>query len=122
MRRLAVAAALMAAACGGEWTFPTAESDPREAHVLAETAHFAARLRVHVRGVVTDEVYVVIGTRGEPVPAAGWYSRGVAYYWRRELLRRDRAWGTALAAHEVCHARFFDHGPAHSACVEELLR
>lgn len=111
MRRLAVVlAGVLTAACGVERTLPTAGSYPREAHVLAQTAHFASRLHVNVRGVVTDEVYVVRGTNGEPVPAAGWYSRGVAYYWRRELLRRDEAFGTALAAHEVCHARFFDHG------------
>lgn len=120
MRAALVAAlALATLSCGSRWT-AVGPSDPREEHVLAETARFAAVLGVRIRGVVTEDIYAVKGSDGEPVPAAGWYESGVAYYWRPELLRRDLDFGTALAAHEVCHAISRRHDDKHAECVRRL--
>lgn len=94
--------------------------DPREQHVLDETARFASMLGVNVRGVLTDYVYNVRCTDGTMCPAAGWYADGRAYYWRPNLLKRDADYGTALAAHESCHALHKDDAGA-DRCASRLL-
>ena len=113
----------LAVGCGSVPTGPDS-GDPREAHVVAETARFAAALRVEVRGVVTDEVYMVPASvpsyQGQKVPAAGWYKDGVARYYRPVILERSLGYGTALAAHEVAHALFRDEAGA-DRCAALLL-
>ena len=94
--------------------------DPREQHVLDETARFAAILGVNVRGVLTDHVYNVRCSDGSMCPAAGWYADGKAYYWLPAILSHDDAYGTALAAHEVAHSLFHDESEA-DACASDLL-
>jgi len=94
--------------------------DPREQHVLDETTRFAGLLGVSVRGVLTDHVYNVRCSDGTMCPAAGWYADGRAYYWRPNLLKHDADFGTALAAHEVCHATNPDDVGA-DACAATLL-
>ncbi len=97
---------------------------PNEVHVLAETQRFAAALGVRVRGVITTHEYMVPAANprypGEKVQAAGWYKAGVAYYWRPVIRERDQVYGTALAAHEVCHARSQSDETA-DTCAAELL-
>jgi len=119
---LVVALALLVG-CGSVPTGPDS-GDPREDHILAETARFASMLRVKVRGVVTDEVYLVPPSvpayPGELVPAAGWYRDGVARYYRRQVLKQSLEYGSALAAHEVAHALFHDEAGA-SGCASMLL-
>ena len=98
--------------------------DPREAHVLSETDRFAGMLGVRVKAVVTDEVYSVLASNpkypGEKVPAAGWYNNGLIKYWRPVILERSMDYGTALAAHETCHALFKQEDGADS-CASRLL-
>ena len=109
--------------CGAVPTGPDS-GDPREAHILAETARFAAALRVSVRGVVTDQAYLVPAPKplftGEKVPAAGWYDDGIAYYYRPVVLRLTLESVSALAAHETCHALHRDEAGA-DRCAAELL-
>ena len=94
--------------------------DPREQHVLDETARFASILGVNVRGVITTHVYPVRQSDGTMGPAAGWYADGKAYYYRPKILSRDEAYGSALAAHECCHA--LHHGEAEAdTCAATLL-
>ena len=95
-------------------------SDPREQHVLDETARFAAILGVNVRGVLTDHVYNVRCSDGTICPAAGWYADGRVYFWRPAILSHDDAYGTALAAHEVAHSLFHDDAEA-DTCANNLL-
>jgi hypothetical protein len=89
--------------------------------VLAETSRVAAFLHVKVEGVVTDQKYIVDCSSpqypGEKCMAAGWYVGGKAYYWRKHLLTQDFAYGTAIAVHEVCHAKSYHHDKAHEACI-----
>jgi hypothetical protein len=87
--------------------------------VLAETSRVAAFLHVKVKGEVTDKLYVVdcSAKDGTKCYAAGWYAGGTAYYWRKHLLKQDFAYGTALAVHEVCHAKSYHHDKAHEACI-----
>lgn len=117
-RRVVAILALLVASC----VSPLAPTTPQEEHVLAETARFAEKLGKNVVGVLTDEVYSP-GTweNGTPQIAAGWYNAGKAYYYRPYLNTKDLAYGTQLAAHEVCHAKEWHHGPAHEACVQMLL-
>lgn len=121
MKHLALLLVAVMAGCGG--ISPAAPSgDPREDHVLAENDRFAAILHVNVRGELTDHVYTVTASDGNGTcPAAGWYNAGVAYYWRPNLLERDLAYGTALAAHEVCHAVSFAHDAKHATCIQSLV-
>ena len=122
----ALALAVLCWHCGSGITGVTGPSsgDPREEHVIAETARFASLLGVNVRGVVTDQEYLVPALHplypGEKVPAAGWYKDGEAYYWRPEVLRRTLAQGSALAAHETAHSLFKDEAGA-NACAALLL-
>ncbi len=104
--------------CGGT-TIVAPDGDPREQHVLDETARFAGILHVNIRGALTDHVYEVRCSDGTMCPAAGWYEGGTAYYWRPNLLERDLAYGTALAAHETCHALHHDEAGANE-CAEGL--
>lgn len=99
---------------------PTAPTDPKEGHVLAETGRFAALLRVDVHAEVTDRVHTVTCMDGTRCPAAGWYQDGRIEYYRPVILERDMAYGTALAAHEVCHAISIQHDPRHQACVDRM--
>jgi hypothetical protein len=126
-----VAAILLTVAlggCGGGSPFErvtgTPSGDPREDHVVAETARFAGMLGVRVRGVVTDVTYLVPAQAprypGERVPAAGWYAHGVAYYYRPVVLTRDAAYLTRLAAHETCHALHRSEEGA-NACAAGLV-
>lgn len=101
-----------------------------EAAVLEATSRHAATLGLNVRGQITDE------RCGE---AAGWYDRGVAYFYRPYLAtqatlgdepcsdpegRCERVGG--LAAHEVCHAaqqrasRAYSHDVYHWCCMKNL--
>lgn len=124
MRRVRLVACALVALCGCGGITPTAPSgDPREEHVLAETVRFATTLHVRVSGVLTDDIFWTTASdgSGDKVPAAGWYEHGTAYYWRPHLLKQDLAYGTALAAHEVCHAISFQHDAAHANCVRGLL-
>lgn len=117
-----VAVALALTLNGCEAWSPTASSDdPRERHVLSETSRFARLLDLNVEGRLTDEVYSCTADNGTPTIAAGWYSRGVAWYYRPYLLTKDEPYGTDLAAHEVCHAVEPSHNARHEACIHELM-
>jgi len=95
-------------------------SDPREQHVLDETARFASLLGVNVRGLITTHVYNVRCSDGTMCPAAGWYANERVYFWRPAILSHDEAYGTALVAHETCHA--LHHGEAEAdTCANNLL-
>lgn len=116
---IAMLAGFLLVGCGGT-NIVQPDGDPREQHVLDETARFAGMLRVKVHGVLTDDEYIVNCGDGTRCPAAGWYAGGVAYYWRPHLLKKDLAYGSALAAHETCHALHYDEKKA-DACAQELL-
>ena len=76
-----------------------------------------------VKGVVTDTIYLCDcgDGSGQKCYAAGWYNSGKAYYWRKFVLEQTvNSVLTALAAHEVCHAKFYGHGAAHTQCTNEL--
>ena len=113
--------------CGSGITGVTGPSsgDPRENHVIAETARFAAILAVGVRAVVTDEVYMVPAMQpryeGEKVPAKGWFKDGAAYYWRPWLLEHSLQEITNAAAHETAHSLFKSEEGA-NACAALLLQ
>ena len=77
-------------------------------------------LGVNVRGVLTNYVYKVRHSDGTMGPASGWYANGRAYFYRPKIVSSDEAYGTALAAHEVCHAKSYDDAGA-DACAAELL-
>lgn len=115
---VATMAALLLTGCGLHRLEPVSEN---EILVVEETARFASQLGVNVRGVITDHLY----DTGNGI-ATGWYSRGVAYYYRPLLsnLRPDIADGpehvTNVAAHEVCHARHGHHDLAHWECSNRL--
>ena len=118
---VAVALALTLYGCGEAWSPTASSTDPREQHVLGETARFAVLLSVHVEGRLTDDVYSCTAPNGTPTVAAGWYSRGVAWYYRPYLLTKDLTYGTELAAHEVCHALEPVHNERHEACMKQLM-
>lgn len=122
MRASALCLVLLAG-CGSVPTGPDS-GDPREAHVLAETARFAAALRLKVTAVVTDEVYMVPAIRpaypGEKVPAAGWNHDGHIKYWRPAILRESFEYGTLLAAEEVCHSITEEHDARLAACIAQV--
>jgi hypothetical protein len=120
--RVALSISLLALAGCGAPSVAGPSEDPKEMHILAETARFASALKVRVRADITDEIYWVQEPNGNTVEAAGWYNAGVAHYWRPWLRAQSLEYGTALAAHEVCHAAFYFHTPQHTACVEGLLR
>ena len=105
--------------------YPTLEpSDPKEFHILAETQRFAGMLGKKIRGEITDERYMV-PSDPDPrlyVPAAGWYVNGTCYYWRKIVLERDEAYGTALARHEVCHSVAREHKSKEFLECESSLR
>ena len=86
-----------------------------------ETQRFAAMLHVRVHAVVTDEIYMVRSSDGASmVPAAGWYKDGNIKYWRTVVVERSFDYGSALAAHETCHA--LHHGERDAdACAAGLL-
>jgi len=123
MRRFPILAALLLAGCALHRMPTAAPSHPLEHHVLSETARFAARIGVKVQGVITTRARMVPAIAplypGEKVPAAGWYSNGRAEYFRWVIRDHDRDYGTALAAHEVCHARH--HGEAEADACARLL-
>lgn len=112
------------AGCQRLWPTVAPSADPREVHVLAETARFAAALKVSVTGRITEHVLLVNASvpryPGEKVPAAGWYHEGVAYYFRPAILAGDLAYGTALAAHETCHATTRSEVVANQ-CAQRLI-
>ena len=117
------AGALVLTLCGceGAWSPTEASADPREEHVLSETERFAVVLGVRVEGRLTDDVYKCATEDGTPTVAAGWYDRGVAWYYRPNLKAKDLSYGTELAAHEVCHAIEPTHNARHKACMAQLL-
>jgi len=121
---LLFAALLTLMACGGGVPTGPDSGDPREAHIVSETARFASMLHVSVRGIVTDERYMVPAGMptypGEKVPAAGWYKDGVARYYRPVVLERTLEGGSGLAAHESCHAIHDDEDGANK-CAAVLL-
>ena len=91
--------------CGRPWDIVDANS-PVEEMLLHETDRFASTLHVRVNGEITDTFY-----GGDSWVATGWYSRGVAYYYRPEVERNvsiepkaGRETATNIAAHEVAHA------------------
>jgi len=98
---------------------------PNEVHVLAETQRFAEMLGVHVVGVITTQPYMVpaINPRydGEKVPAAGRYVGGRIEYYRPVIQERNQEYGTALAAHEVCHALSSNEVNA-DTCASRLMQ
>jgi hypothetical protein len=112
--------ALLLASCVQSLTLPT--DDPYEQHILAETARFAKLLNVRVTAEVVDDVYMVTSSDGlSKVPAAGWYDGGKIKYWRIVVRERGFEYGTALAAHEVCHSQTLGHNSVLDACVRGLL-
>lgn len=115
-----VLAALVSSGCGGAWS-PVSPSSGPEEFILSETTRFASKLNVRVRGELTDTVYSVV-VNGVPTPAAGWYDRGVAYYYRPYISRQPNEMCSAIAAHEVCHAKEYFHNEKHSQCVEEVMK
>ena len=114
-------AVLVLLGCSEDW-ITGSTGDPKEENVLRANDACARVLGVDVRGRVTDEVYLVSASvpnyPGEKVPAAGWYSHGVASYWRPAVRDRSMAWGRAIAAHEVSHALDLTEGPSHDAIAE----
>jgi hypothetical protein len=108
--------------------YPTSPAaNEQEFWVLSENNRFAKQLNVRVEGKLTDYVYVVkAGTGGCPAEppidciAAGFYVSGTAYYYKPWIDDHDFSYGTAIAAHEVCHAKFYNHDAQHAACVKAL--
>lgn len=125
MRRWAVGA-LLFAGCGAG--IPTVEPvDGREAFVIAETARYAGMLGLRVRGKITDRTqWYAPGEAGCPSSppigcyAAGYYSAGVAYFYRPWVGRQERAALSQVACHEVCHAApgaYLGHTAEWRACM-----
>lgn len=119
MKRFSLALLFMVG-CGGAWS-PVSPSSGPEEFILGETTRFATKLRVKVRGELTDTVYSVM-YNGVPTPAAGWYDRGVAYYYRPYIAKQTNETCSAIAAHEVCHAVEYFHNEKHEACIQEVMR
>lgn len=123
----AAALLLLTAGCGAAWS-PVAPTSPNEEFVLARTADAARVLGVDVRGELTDEQYLTTCSDGTQCPAAGWYSRGVARYWRPWVARPESTpdYLTALACHEVSHALEANHNARLAAiearCIAEVNR
>jgi len=114
-------AGLMLCGCGQLTGTGASSGDPREEHILMETQRFAALLNVRVHAVVTDEVYMVRSSDGSSmVPAAGWYYGGNIKYWRPVVIERSFEYGSALAAHETCHALYYEEKWA-DQCAQGLL-
>lgn len=105
-------------ACGGNAWSPTASTEThQEQWAESETYRLAAKLGVKVKVYFTDKIYLV----GKEHIAAAWYDRGDVYWYRPHLLKLADIDITWIAAHEVCHAKEFFHGPAHDACIVKLL-
>lgn len=90
--------------------------------ILAETQKYANILNKKITAEVTDEVYMVTGSDGSKVPAAGWYSGGHIKYWRTVVREYSEPVLTELAIHEVCHSQDRDHYSKVFAACQNLLR
>lgn len=118
MRNIAILAALLALyAClvSKDITAPT--DDPKEIFILYETQRVAEFFGKKITAEVTDEVYMVTGSTGEKVPAAGWYIGGHIKYWRKVVREYDYPILTELAIHEVCHSQVIGHDDRFWACM-----
>jgi len=122
-RGFAVLSLLLTIGCGSVYDPFTDAITPQEVHVLSETTRFAQMLHVKVTGALSDYVYSFPCSNDprQMCIAAGWYDRGVAYYYRPYINRKDTSYGSYVAAHEVCHAKEFIHGVAHDECVISLV-
>lgn len=129
MRRAAgvLVGMLFAAGCAG---LPTVDPvGENEAFVIAETARYAGLLGLRVRGEITERTtWYAPGEGGCPTSppvgcyAAGYYSAGVAYFYRPWVDRQtDPRELSRVAAHEVCHgsggAAYLGHGADWQACM-----
>lgn len=87
---------------------------------MSETTRFAALLRVRVHGELSQHFWLVDPSTG--AYAAGWYNAGVAYYYQPWVqAQEDFSKLSYVAAHEVCHAKEWNHTPAHEECVNYAL-
>ena len=114
-------AASLSSACGAAWS-PTRAESPNELHVVAETARMAGLHQVKVKGVVTDDAYLVpYGQYGcdikEGCTAFGWYNAGKAYFYRPKVNQTTLDDLTNAASHEVCHAKHRQHDMNHWLCM-----
>jgi hypothetical protein len=77
-------------------------------------------------GLVDDAALRLFPTMSQR-SAPNVYCRWLVRPWRGLLLspphvnRKDTSYGTYVAAHEVCHAKEYLHGPEHDACVVSLV-
>lgn len=117
---------LVLVGCAKAGWSPVSPSGDVEQALLAYTSTYAARLGWNVRGEITDT------RKREQLDAAGWYDRGVAYYYRPAIHdfvtltdgecpaapRCELASG--IAAHEVAHFKYPFHDMHHWCCMVNL--
>jgi hypothetical protein len=128
MRRGIVLLVVGSLGCSNFSYHVTGPSSEVESALLSYTDEYAARLGVSVRGeIATNRT----GAQ-EQDDAAGWYSAGIAYYYRPAVdqyvtlvdgdcpaaPRCELASG--VAAHEVCHAKELGHDTRHWCCMKKL--
>lgn len=122
--RLLAVLAMLTTSCAAHRVNVVQPTSEKEYHALAEAQRFAGLLGVKVRAVMTTSVYMVPASRpdypGEKVPAGGWYGNGSIKFWRPVILERGLDYGTALAAHEVCHVKHHSEQSA-DTCAAELM-
>jgi len=115
------------AGCGFEYNLTGADDDVESA-LISLTETYSQKLGVNVRG----EIVTNLSKAQEAAHPAGFYSRGIAYYYRPAVKNSVTLvdgqcpnapaceLASGVAAHEVCHAKFKFHDQQHWCCMKNL--